>query len=1672
MTEGHYFIGEGRRRMRPANPEEIQVLANDTVEMEENNAFGKPRNYESTKPVIYWDVHQDPVRTSSPLRDIIRPVLNLREVSNPELELLPLSHIQLTLGAASWSGDLRIYHPPGITTFETSFFAVVGAANTIINRADKLTQSFSQSQTNSVLSNQSPSEINTITGHVKLPTINIPTFSGAYELWLNFRDTYSSLIHENFSLSNVQKFHYLRSSLADEAAEQIQTLETTDANYDIAWSMLKERYENNNLIINSHIDAIFDIPSLTEESYDGIRQIHSGIEKNIRSLGVLGVPVDGWDMILINIIMSKLDPVTLRDWKGVKIHGKIPTIKEMLKFLSERCQMLQGLKSDKVKANQAKPASQTSRMRHTSKTLLTTDSGYCNYCKGSHLISACNSFLKLPIRSRIDEARKKHLCLNCLKKRHSTNDCRNPLSCEKCSGRHNTVLHLEQREKLESSNLRKLESEVTALSSLTACSTTSKRKQILLATALIIIKDRDGNPHECRALLDSASQSNFVTEDLCRRLKLNTKPIQINISGIGQGESRITRHINFVVNSRLNSFKAKLSCLVLPHITANVPNVSFDIDDLNIPDDLQLADPEFFESGPVDLLIGASIFWDLLCQGQIRLGSDLPTLQKTQFGWIVSGSLSHFKEINKTLCHLVKVNDLDDQMRRFWEIEEQYLVSNSDKLKNNSLEDFFKDTTQVTPDGRFIVTLPHKDQEIDLGDSKEIAIKRFLSLERKLIKQKDLKLQYDQFIKEYIDLGHMTKLENIDPKDVSYYIPHHPVFKLSSLTTKLRVVFDGSAKTTNGKSLNDVLLPGPAMQNDLFEILLRFRKHLFVITADIAKMYRQVLINNSQRPLQRIIWRFNPQLPLDVYELNTLTYGTAPAAYLSIRCLFEIALSVKDTLPSISKIIFEDFFVDDLLTGKDSVNELKYIYTEISRILRARGFELRKWSSNSREFLECIQACDEQDVNFTVGMNEDFKTLGLLWNPGKDVLFFTVNLTIKGHMITKRQILSCIAQIFDPLGFLTPFATVVKIILQKLWQLKLSWDESIPLDLRTRWLSLRENISALDDIKIPRHVLCVNPINVQLHAFSDASEVAYGAVSEIHENVGKSYWHHIDGVENPADILSRGLDPKSLRDSQLWWNGSVWLERPVSEWPIHTAIEVENDICIPEEKIVSLVAVDEQNTEFLSAYSNFSKLRRIIGYCLRFVHNLKHKGQDRNSGILTTNELRNATIAICKFAQREKFTREIDALNKGKNVSNKSKILPLSPFLDDGLLRVGGRIKNSNFDYAKKHPILLPKSRITKLIIENEHKRLCHAGTQAVLASLREMYWPISGRGQVREVVRKCVKCYRAKPRSAVAYMGDLPESRLLQTRPFLRTGVDYAGPFAIKDRKTRGAKITKAYVCLFVCFSTKAIHLELVGDLTSDNFLSALRRFVSRRGKPSDDYSDNGTNFVGARRELAELTDFLLKNESTIIESAVDLSVQWHFIPPRSPHFGGLWEAGVKTVKGHLKRILTDASLVYEDFYSVLVQVEACVNSRPLSPLSDDPNDLLPLTPAHFLLGETLLAVPDPDLSHISENRLSKFQRMQMMVQHFWKRWSAEYIAELQVRAKWRTRNEPSIRVGTLVIIKEDNLPPVQWKMGRIIEVQLGADGIARVAKVHTSLGTYKRAITKLCPLPFEENS
>ncbi|XP_043475035.1 uncharacterized protein LOC122506784 [Leptopilina heterotoma] len=320
--------------------------------------------------------------------------------------------------------------------------------------------------------------------------------------------------------------------------------------------------------------------------------------------------------------------------------------------------------------------------------------------------------------------------------------------------------------------------------------------------------------------------------------------------------------------------------------------------------------------------------------------------------------------------------------------------------------------------------------------------------------------------------------------------------------------------------------------------------------------------------------------------------------------------------------------------------------------------------------------------------------------------------------------------------------------------------------------------------------------------------------------------------------------------------------------------------------------------------------------------------------------------------------------------------------------------------------------------------------------------------------------------------MGNLPKERTSFSRPFLQVGVDFCGPFFTKEHRHSNRTKIKTYVCVFVCLATRAVNLELANDLSTEAFLACLKRFFSRRCLSRSIHSDNGTNFVGANSTLKELfkeIDSVTRN-SNIQAYLSEKGISWHFIPPRAPHFGGLWEAAVKSFKSHFTRIAGNSLLTYEQLHTYVVEIEAILNSRPLTPLSSDPNDLLPLTPGHFSIGNSLTSLPQHDLRNILTNRHSCWELAQQMRQHFWSRWHKEYINELLSRSKWQSQtDQTNIKLGTMVMVKDDDLPPMKWKLARIIELHPGDDGIVRTVTIKSASGVYKRALRNLYPLPID---
>ncbi|XP_017763967.1 PREDICTED: uncharacterized protein LOC108553538 [Eufriesea mexicana] len=935
----------------------------------------------------------------------------------------------------------------------------------------------------------------------KLPKLKLPEFNGSYEKWISFKDAFTSLIHNETSLDAVQKLQYLRSCLTGEAAEAIASFQTTAENYEEAWSLLTELYNNPRVIILRHLSILFSLAPMQRGSPESLRKLLNDTQQHLRSLKSLGQPTEHWDAIIVHLLTERLDKDTRREWEHSLTDTTMPTAKGMMTFLTRVSQAVgHNAVDNKYSHLNSKP-----RNFRTAQALVACQVS-CHICGKSHPTQRCEKLIRLTPSARLTTVREAKLCTNCLRPNHTAYKCTSS-KCRRCSKNHHTLLHLGAKPApLDASNNDEPQDEQSIVRPSASTSAMATRiskvpSEVLLSTAQIYIFDKDGIRHKCRALLDSASQSHFITNRLADLLQLRKREIRTPVSGLNNISTSTNYAVTATLQSRDTRFIANINLLTIPRITDLLPSSQVNRDKIEIPANVPLADPEFHKPAEIDILIGAGLFFSLMSVGQIRPvvkdSRSRPTslvLQKTRLGWIISGEmLQHDASSRPSRCHLsVKSeDDLDAQIQKFWQMEEIKDVPILTE-EERQCERHFLHHTRRAESGKYIVKLPFKERSPVLGDSYGTALKRFRSLEFKLNRNPALKEQYSQILDEYIHSEYMSEITEAGPHEKGYFLPHHAVIKDCSTTTKLRIVFDGSTSTTTGVSLNEVLMAGPTIQEDLFSIVTRFRTHNYVLSADIERMFLQVMIHPEDRKYLRILWRREPEETIKTYQLNTLPFGLTCSPFLAVRSLQQLAEDEKDSHPRAAAILLRDFYIDDLQTGAETLEEACEIRDELIKLLRKGGFHLRQWCSNNKYILSALP---ENIINRRLYQDGGavIKALGIHWNSVEDTIIYTVKNNPVPGKVTKRGVLSEIAKLFDPLGLIGPVIVTAKIIMQQLWQQKLQWDESLPAPLHTAWRNFYEQLHILNNLTIRRQITTRHRQGMELHGFCDASERAYGA---------------------------------------------------------------------------------------------------------------------------------------------------------------------------------------------------------------------------------------------------------------------------------------------------------------------------------------------------------------------------------------------------------------------------------------------------------------------------------------------------------------------------------------------------------------------------------------------------
>jgi len=578
-------------------------------------------------------------------------------------------------------------------------------------------------------------------------------------------------------------------------------------------------------------------------------------------------------------------------------------------------------------------------------------------------------------------------------------------------------------------------------------------------------------------------------------------------------------------------------------------------------------------------------------------------------------------------------------------------------------------------------------------------------------------------------------------------------------------------------------------------------------------------------------------------------------------------------------------------------------------------------------------------------------------------------------------------------------------------------------------------------------------------------------VAKIQEATDVSQWRFVDTKSNPADEGSRGMSASELTIDARWIKGPQFLWEEPERWPqaVHlpqTLPEADKDPEIKRTARSNCVTSSGKVDDLIGRYSSWSRLKKGVAWILRFVRYLRSKVKSEDDKevrrkTLTIKEYRDAERAILRYIQMKEFPEELGNHDKNANKRNGSSLRKLNPAVVDGMLRVGGRLTNAPVPYDTKHPVILPSDHhVTRLLIIHHHMIVGHSGAGATWASLRERFWIIRGGAMVRKTIGGCFACKRRNAARGQQLMADLPSDRVSPDKPpFSSVGIDFFGPLYVKQGRSR----VKRYGCIFTCLASRAVHLEVAHTLETDSFINVLRRFMSRRGKPDKIRSDNGTNFKGAERELRESLAAL--NESKVAGFLHQRNIEWQFNPPTASHMGGVWERMIRTVRKILKGILGEQLVNDEVLATTLAEVEGILNARPLTKISQDPNDMEPLTPNHLLLMKQPHCLPPGIFKKEDQYCRRRWRQTQYLADLFWKRWRREYLPSLQERQRW-LRPRRNFKVDDLVLMVDDNAPRGQWSIGKIVETYPGRDGKVRSVEVKAGTKFYKRPIAKLCLL------
>ncbi|XP_076852605.1 uncharacterized protein LOC143506910 [Brachyhypopomus gauderio] len=1206
----------------------------------------------------------------------------------------------------------------------------------------------------------------------------------------------------------------------------------------------------------------------------------------------------------------------------------------------------------------------------------------CVYCEKNHTVENCEKFKKQVHKDKIDFLRSKGLCFGCLVRGHLSKDCTRKLTCQVCSRKHPSILHVQKDETASVKDDKKSASDTQSISAVeqkTCGYTGAGNGECVLAIVPVRLKSKKGTQTlETYAFIDSGSSATFCTEKVMRMLNLRGRKTEILLRTMGQ-EKLVHSHILSdleVAGLEENKYVDLPSVFTQPEIPVKKENIPQQKDLKRWTYLKEVCLPSI--NAEIGLLIGSNAHKAVEPWQVINSQGDGPYAVRTAMGWIVNGPLrrkDHPQDIDEGLqsftVNRISVVSIEELLTQNFNTD--FSERSCEDRKEMSQDDrrFMKDVEQSCQfiDGHYCISLPFRNRPVKMPSNRSLAEQRAINLKRKLNRNSQFHADYKAFMHDIIARGYAEKVpeESGQSKEGEFKVnvPERPTTRRGILSI-VNSVYDPQGLVA------PCILPAKLILRELCQEKLSWDE-------EITKRH-------SRRWLQ---W---------LSELQVLS----------------------------------DFRVDRCIKPKDFGPTLK-----------------------------------AQIHNFSDASESGYGTASYILLTSKDGKKCCTLLMSKSRVAPLKKVTV-------PRMELTAAVIAVKV------------DKLLRREMET---TVEESVFWTDSMTVLRYIE------------NDASRFktfVANRVAFIREATLPSQWRYVNSSFNPADVASRGMRFTSLIKNDNWIHGPHFLYKDEREWPtrpdIHNTMDEDSEL--RRATLVSLVSTAKvaAMTTLVEYYSDWHRLKKAVAWMLRLkdmLHYLVNKRKECKAVValtesdkrkqdlkvqeemkrlrqsvekkpLSMQDLVDAEITLICHSQREMYPEELASL-QGQNsqVKKSSPLYRLDPVLQDGVIRVGGRLNKSAMPEESRFPTVLHKDHhLAKLILTHVHRQNGHCGRNHLIAKVRQRYWIPGLNRASRTVISSCITCRKLHAKPAEQKMADLLEERVLPDQPpFTHVGVDYFGPFEVR----RARSMVKRYGVLFTCLALRAVHIEVAHSLDTSSCINAIRRFICRRGQVSTMRSDNGTNFVGAERELREALEEL--DQSQIREYLMQKGITWIFNTPTASHQGGIWERQIRTVRKVLNSLLRQQVLDDDGLHTLLSEVEAIINDRPLTAASDDSNDLEVLTPNHLLLMKRQPALPPGIFSRDDLYSRRRWRQIQYMATLFWSRWTQEYLPLLQERQKWNTRKR-NLTPGDLVLIVDNSAPRNAWLTGRIRKTYPDSRGVVRRVQVQTKSTLLERPTNKLCLL------